>query len=219
MSVVLLGILTPIYAQYKSERSFDTFEKIVLSDGIRAKIIQSNEHKVKLSVSDMPETKVLSSLSAYELTLKLETGLYEKGQVYAEIYVKNLKRIEIKDKASASSDDPIKGDDLKINASTSAKTDLILDYQYLEVESTTQADVKTSGFAKIARLNAGTQGRIQAYELDTESIITKVTTQGEAFLKSENEIEATATTGGKIYYKGEPSRIREKTSLGGEIIK
>lgn len=211
-------LFTSLFAQYQSERKFDTFEKIVVSDGITAKVFISDEHKVKLNVSDMPETRVMTELSAYELSIKLEPGLYEKGQVYAEIYVKNLKELTLKSSAKLSSGNKLKGDAILINANTSASGTLELDYNYCEIEMGTSASLELNGYSKIVKASATTNASLKAYEFASENFTAKVTTQGEMFVSTENSLDVNATTGGKLYYKGKPSHIKEKSSLGGDVI-
>ena len=205
-------------AQYQSERKFDTFEKIIVTDGIKAKVFLSNEHKVILSVSDMPETRVMTDLSAYELSLRLERGIYEKGQVYAEIYLKSLKSLDIRDNADVEIDKSLSGDALVLRAVTSSRAKLDLDYNYLELNLATSSSVEILGKVKIVDANVGTSASLKAYDLESETFKAKTNTQGEIFVKTENSLEAQATTGGKIYYKGEPARLSEKSSLGGEVI-
>lgn len=220
ITLTVFGVLLFAFAQaqYQSERKFETFEKVEISDGIKAKIFNSDAHKVILNVSDMPETRVLTELSAYKLTIKLETGIYEKGQVYAEIYVKNLKDLSIKGSSNVSTDRALKGDALLINASTSAKGDLELDYNYTEVSIGTSASLNLKGNSKIVDVSAGTNASLKAYELKSENFKAKVTTQGEVFVKTENMLEVQATTGGKVYYKGNPAHLKEKSNLGGDVI-
>lgn len=217
--LLLLLSSASLLAQYQSERTFDTFQKISVSDGIKAKIFQSDEHKVILRVSDMPETRVQTVLSAYELTIGLETGLYEKGQVYAEIYLKDLKQLEVKNNANVSGGGLLKGDALVIRNTTSSNVELELEYNYLEIESTTSSSLTLKGNAKVVKANASTSSAIKSYELQTETYKAKATTSSEIFIRSENIIEAIATTSGNIYYKGEPSRLKEKSSMSGKVIK
>ncbi len=220
LTATTLGLLlfAFAYAQYESERKFDTFEKIEISDGITAKIFISDVHKVVLNVSDMPETRVMTELSAYELSIKLEPGIYEKGQVYAEIYIKNLKELNIKDNSNVSSGKVLKGDALLINASTSAKGDFELDYNYIEISLSTNASLSLKGSSKVVDVSSGTNASLKAYDLKSENFKAKVTTQGEVFMSTENNLEVQAVTGGKLYYKGKPAHIKEKSSLGGDVI-
>ncbi len=206
------------FAQYKSERSFDTFEKIVVTDGIKAKVFLSNEHKIVLSVSDMPETRVLTVLSASELSLKLEPGIYEKGQVYAEIYLKKLRSLDIRDNANVEIDKSFQGDALVVRAVTSATGKLNLDYNYLEFNIATSSSVEVMGNAKIVDAVVGTKGSLKAYDLNSETFKANTNTNGEIFVKTNNNLEAQATTGGKIYYKGSPAKLKEKSNLGGQVI-
>lgn len=218
VTTIALLFFSNLFAQYQSERKFDTFEKIVVTDGIKAKIFKGDVHKVTLSVSDMPETRVTTELSAYELTLKLEPGLYEKGQVYAEIYVKDLKELTVKDNSNVSSGNRLSGDALKLNASTSSKSTLELEYNYLEIDLSTNADIELKGVSKIVKANSSTNASLKAYEFKSENFTAKASTQGEMFLTIDKDLDANATTGGKIYYKGNPAHLREKSNLGGDVI-
>jgi hypothetical protein len=217
-TAVLLLFSVSLQAQYQSERKFDTFQKISVTDGIKARIFNSNEHKVILRVSDMPETRVKTELSAYELTIRLETGLYEKGQVYAEIYLKDLKQLEIKNSSDVSSGEKLKGDALVLRNTTSSKVDLDIEYNYVEIESTTSSELTLKGTAKVVNANAATSSSIKSYDLETETYKAKATTSGEIFISSENVIEAVATTSGTVYYKGKPARLKEKSSMAGKVV-
>lgn len=215
--IILFATIINSKAQYKSERSFDTFQKVVITDGIKAKIIQSNEHKVVLRVSDMPETKVLTELSAYELSIKLETGIYEKGQVYAEIYLKDLKSLDLRNSVNVEMEN-MKGDALKLRAITSAKAELNFEYNYTEIDIATNSDITLKGKSNISKVNANTNASLKAYEFEVENYEIKVNTQAEVFVSSIADISIQASTKGRAYYKGDPKHLKEKKSLGGEIV-
>jgi hypothetical protein len=219
--LVLVSILSlPLLSigQELSERPLGKFQKIQVNDGIQIKLFPAETHKVKISTGKMPVNKVVTEVSGYELSIRLEAGIYEKGPVLIEVYCESITHLDIRDGSSAISQKKFSGDALDLRAVQGAKIVFEGDYNYMEVMGATNADVNLSGASNIMNVSSNVNALVDAYKLNAKNVTVKANTQGRAFTNASEMLDAQVATGGKIFYKGNPAKVSEKKTLGGDIV-
>lgn len=215
---VFLSLPLLIAAQELSERPLGKFQKIQVNDGIQIKLFPAEAHKVKISTGKMPVNKVITEVSGYELSIRLEAGIYEKGPVLIEVYCQNITHLDIRDGSSAVSQKKFSGDALDLRAVQGAKIVFEGDYNYMEVMGATNAEVNLTGTSNIINVSSNTNALVDGYKLAVKNVTAKANTQGRAFVQAVEMLDAQVATGGKIFYKGNPPKVSEKKTLGGDIV-
>lgn len=78
----------------------------------------------------------------------------------------------------------------------------------LQVEASSAGDVSLSGTCRMAKLEASSAGEIDADDLKADAVIAEASSSGDVSCYAVESLEASASSAGKVYYKGDPKQIR-----------
>ena len=88
-----------------------------------------------------------------------------------------------------------------------------------ETRTTSGAVIKIEGSTKNHASSATSGSNINAYLLNSKNTLVKASSGAEINIYASNKLEAKATSGGDIDYKGEPKKLTINSSSGGKINK
>jgi hypothetical protein len=191
-----------VYDANATKRTVGSFHGIDASAGIQVLISQGNEEGVAVSVSD-PEyaDRIRTEVKSGILHIYRDNDWRFWNQLKnfkATVYVsfKNLDKIEVSSGASVKGD--IKGDNLSTSQSSGGMV-------YLK-----------GSVAKL-KSDASSGGMLRAFDLATDFLSADVSSGGGIEVTVNKEVNADASSGGFVRYKGQ-ALIRDiSTSSGGSV--
>ena len=77
----------------------------------------------------------------------------------------------------------------------------------LQVEASSAGDVSLSGTCCMAKLEASSAGEIDAGDLKTDAVIADASSSGDVSCYAVESLEASTSSAGNVYYKGNPKHI------------
>ncbi len=198
------------------EKSMD-FTKIQVYDGIIATIEKGEETYLCPDTNNKLEDLKIT-LEQGSLKIRKISGVnYEKAPKIIIVY-KDINQIYGYGKARIDTRSLMKTDSLKVVLRSGAKFYADLDLQYLEYEASEGGLFKAEGNAVEQIINVSVKATFSGFELKGEHGNVKSTTGAVAKINLETKVNAHATTGGQVRYRGNPS-LDKKMSMGGKIIK
>jgi predicted RecA/RadA family phage recombinase len=78
----------------------------------------------------------------------------------------------------------------------------------LQVEASSAGDVSLSGTCRIAKLEASSAGEIDADDLKADTVKAEASSSGDVSCYAVESLEATTSSAGNVYFKGNPKQIR-----------
>ena len=162
---------------------------------------------------------VLTDLSGGTLRIHMSGGNYRNTDVNVYVTYKELSGVTATSASGVFSRSVIRSDDFEISVSSAANVELDLDVESLEVSVSSSGDVELSGRARRMQASVSSAGDINAYDLDCETVEVRSSSAGSAKVSASEEIEARATSGGSIRYRGNPARSNTDSSSGGSVRK
>ena len=108
----------------------------------------------------------------------------------------------------------IAADHIYVKAASGGRVELDLEVDALEANAAEGGVVELEGFAKTQRLGANTGGQFNGYHLEGERVYAKAGTGGSIVATATQSIDASANTGGKIEYRGNPKEKNTRTVFG-----
>ena len=167
------------------------FESDKLGKGIN---IRGN-HNTKVSIS-APAVHALHTSSSGDILLV--NGLKTDGRVSIES--SSAGEIEGSD---------ISCEELVVEASSAGNIELKnVACNTLQVEASSAGDVSLSGSCRLAKFEASSAGEIDADDLKAESVVAEASSSGDVSCYAVESLEASTSSAGKVYYKGNPKQIR-----------
>jgi len=143
------------------------------------------------------------------------------SKVNVKVYVTyvSLEKISASSASSVFSDGVIKTNRLDIAASSAANVEVSLDANSVMVDTSSAGEVVLEGKSPQLEVEVSSAGDVDAYKLECETVVANVSSGGEAKLSVSKDLEAHASSGGDIRYRGNPSKTNTHSSSGGSVKK
>ena len=181
------------------------FVKLVNDGGMLKVFFESDEpgnginirgkHHTKVNIS-APAVHALHTSSSGDIVLV--NGLNTNGLVSVE-----------SSSAGEIEGSGISCDELVIEASSAGDIELKnVACNTLQVEASSAGDVSLSGTCRMAKLEASSAGEIDADDLKADTVKAEASSSGDVSCYAVESLEASTSSAGNVYYKGNPKQIR-----------
>jgi putative autotransporter adhesin-like protein len=215
--LVLIVFSTAAFAQKGATRKLDKFTSISVSEGIDVNLIKGNTPQAKIKVDNIDLEDVLTEVSGSTLKIHLDGNNHNNVDVNIDLTYVSLESVKASSAADIKSSSVIEATDFKIEASSAADVILELKVSTLDVEASSAADVTVSGTANSQTVDISSASDYKAFELKCKSADISASSAADARVTAESSLEASASSGASIKYKGNPDKLRERSSSGGSV--
>lgn len=216
--ITLLLILRPslIYAQ--RDIPVDAFDGISVIGNIDVTLEAGSGSTISLYAEGIPEEDISIKVSRGILRLKvLNSWLYKNEIIRVYIPYEKIHLIRGDAGAQISGKDLLVAEQMEVRIGSGATAELELEVDRLEASANEGGRLTLMGKASSQDVGVGTGGLYDAFDLDCARTYVRAGTGGEAEVVATELLEASANTGGSIYYKGNPKEKRIKTFIAGEV--
>lgn len=223
LSAILLLILVPALAmaQKSENRQVNSFTGIKTGEAIDVYLKKGDKEAVKVEVSGDNLDNVVTEVVGSYLKIHLRENGFFRNNTNVKVYVTyvSIDRIYASSAANVFAEGAIKADDLEIQASSAADIELKIEANQVRVHASSAADIILEGTAKSIDADASSSGEIDAYGLQVERADAKASSAGSIKLSVSQALEAGASSGGSVRYRGNPTRTNSHSSSGGSVKK
>ena len=203
----------------EEERNVDQFDEVKASRGVNVYLTQGEEYKVLIradeNLIDIIETEVLGD----ELIIRSKKGIRNAKEYKVFVSAPDYESIKSSSGANVYSETEISTNDLKVSASAGANITLEINVDELEASASAGANIYLEGLAEECEARANAGSNIKAEDLRTKNADLKVSSGANIWIEIDNNLKAGASSGGNIFYSGEPKQTDISKSSGGNIIK
>ncbi len=215
---------TTVYDSHAEVRKVSSFHAIEVSNGINLLIKQGNEEAVAVSAST-PEIRshIKTEISNGKLKIYFDNEGKNwnntKKELKAYVSFKNIDELEANSGADASTDGNINVNALSISLSSGADFKGIVTATNLDVDQSSGSDMDIKGKVSGLKITATSGSDFNGYELVSETCKAEATSGSDIEITVNKELEAQASSGGGINYKGSAVITNISNSSGGRIKK
>jgi hypothetical protein len=220
-ALIFLFCVSFLSAFSQSEtRSIGSFKGVKVGEAIDVYLKKGEKESVKVEVTGVGLSDVLTEVTGNYLKVHMRDGNY-RNQRSVKVYVTyvNIDRISSSSAANVFSEGTIKASSMEINASSAASVEISLDAESVTLDVSSAGDATLEGKAKSLTLEASSAGSIDAYNLECENVNASVSSAGSAKVSVSNALDAHASSGGSIRYRGSPNKTNTNASSGGSVKK
>lgn len=206
--------------QAQTERTLQPFDAISVTGNIDVILEAGERESLKIFADGIPEDKIIVKISNGELRLKLLNSVFYKNDK-VKIYVtyQQLRGIRGVAGANVESNSTIQGDKLTAKAGSGALLDIEVNVNAITASASEGGVLKLEGETKTQNTSATTGGHVDGLDLSSSRTYVKANTGGHAEVVANDFIEASANTGGRVEYKGNPAESNTKTLMSGGVRK
>ncbi|MBN1117091.1 MAG: DUF2807 domain-containing protein [Bacteroidales bacterium] len=216
LAITLVPVLSFAQVKGKCQRA-NPFLHLEVFDGIIVTLERGDEFEL-CEGTDTKLEDLNITLTDSILRIRKKAGVDYKGDPKIRIIYIDLQSIKGFGKADIDTRNLVRVDSLNVSLKSGALLFANLDIDYLEADVSEGCVLTAKGYADEQNLTANIKGTISAFELEGKNAKVKATSGGIIKINITENLEANASTGGYINYKGSPI-LDEKTSLGGKVVK
>lgn len=215
---------TVIHDNHAEARTISSFHAIEVSNGIDLIIKQGSAEAVAVSAST-PEIR--SRIKTIVENGKLKIYFDNKGmkdwtnkkELKAYVSFKNLDGLTANSGADAATDGNINVNTLSIDLSSGADFDGDVTAEHLSVEQSSGSDMTIKGKVSDLKISTSSGSDFSGYGLISETCKANASSGSDIEITVNKELQAEASSGGDISYKGSGSVTNINNSSGGKIKK
>ena len=223
MRKVLLFLMfltgTIVFAQQSETRNVGSFKGIKSSEGIDVYLKKGDKESVRVEASGIPINKVLTEVSGDYLKIHLSEGRYNSRTVKVYVTYVEVNKLSASSASNIVSEGTIKTNALSLNASSAATIEISVEVNNLSASASSAADIELKGKARSVEIDASSAGEVDAYDLEAEEANIDVSSAGSAKITVTQRIDADASSGGSIRYRGSPTKTNTNSSSGVSVRK
>lgn len=220
LSVLLINSLS-LFAQQSEVRKIGSFKGVKVSQAIDLYLKKGDKESVKVVVTGSELNDVVTEVEGTTLRVRMRESRGFFSKVDAKVYVTyvDLEKISASSASSVFSEGVIKTNRLDIGVSSAANVELSLDAGSVMVDVSSAGEAVLEGKAPNAEVEVSSGGEVDAYKLESETVNARASSGGDAKISVSKDLDAHASSGADIRYRGNPSRTNTHSSSGGSVKK
>lgn len=216
--LVLSGTL--VLAQQSDRRNIGSFKGVKAAEGIDVYLKKGDKESVTVEASGIAIEKVITELSGDYLKIHVDEGRYSRSRTI-KVYVTyvDISKLSASSAANIYCEGIIKTKSLALSSSSAGTIDIGIDVETLTVNASSAADVELKGKAKYVDIDVSSAAEVDAYDLEAEEATASASSGGSIKISVKQKIEARASSGGSVRYRGNPIKTDTNSSSGGSVKK
>ena len=219
--VIIFGIIlfvTSVLAQKSETRKIKPFTKISAFGSLDVLITKGDSNSVKLESESVNLSNITVENDKNTLKISVTDKLFNKSRnIKVFITYKALNGLKASGGTYISSKQVVNTDSIEFSAGTGSTIDLKIEANSINADIGEGSTITLEGTSKTQTIEAGTGGLYNSYDLKCANTTAKVNTGGIIKVAAYESLDAAASTGGSISYRGNPKAKKERTSLGGSV--
>jgi hypothetical protein len=195
----------------------EDFTKIKVSTGLDLYISQGSKNQITVEADENLQDIIRTEVKDGVLRIYSEKNIWRAKARKVYVTVETLEALTATSGSDAYAKETLKVNDLKISATSGADIHISVSANTIETTATSGSNIEVSGASNNHISKATSGASIDAYQLRSKNVTVKVTSGANINVHASESIDAKATSGGDIDFKGSPKKVNKKTSSGGSV--
>ena len=195
----------------------EEFTKIQVSTGLDLYITQGDTKKIILEADENLHEFINTEIKDGILKIYSEKNIWNAEARKIHVTIPNLELVSAVSGANVYTENTLNVDSINVICTTGAVIKMSLNANSVQSSATTGSDIELMGNANQHTSSATTGASIDAYKLLSKNTSANVTSGAEINVYASETIDAVATSGGDIDFKGNPKKVNKQSSSGGSI--
>ncbi|MBL4604373.1 MAG: DUF2807 domain-containing protein [Flavobacteriaceae bacterium] len=201
----------------KKRKINDDFTRVKVSNGLDLYIKQGSKTSLTVEADENLHEIIITEVKGGVLKIYTDRNIRRAKARKVYLTVTTLEELKATSGSDVFSENTIKANDLEVSTSSGADMRIEVDADNVTSRSSSGADLRISGIANSHSANASSGSSIHAYNLKSKNVTAKVSSGADISVFATESINARASSGGDIRYKGSPEKVNKKTSSGGGV--
>jgi hypothetical protein len=218
--LLLVAIASAAFAQQSETREIGKFNGVRTGEAIDVYLKKGDKESARVEVDGVSLSDVETEVSAGILRIHMRPGNY-RGRHSVRVYVTYVEigRISSSSASSVFTDGVLKTSSLEITCASAGNVELKVEAESVSIDVASAGDVTLEGKAKRLTLEASSAGSVDAYNFECENVRATAASGATVKIAVSKALDAEASSGGSIRYRGNPTSTNTDSSSGGSVKK
>ncbi len=200
-------------------RGVEGFNGISASSGINVYLDDSLKNTIRIEAEDNIAGLVRTEVSGDVLRVHVDRCIRKSKPINVYVPSKNIRQITANSFGKIIGKSKISGDLIIIDSSSAGDVDIEVEAKEIEARASSAGEITINGTSTKLRADASISGRINALELIAKDVSAKASSAGVVKVYASDNLDADASSAGRIEYKGDPKLVDISQSSGGVVQK
>ena len=201
----------------KERKIGEDFSRVKVSSGIDLYIKQGNKTELTVEADENLHDYIVTEVRGDQLKIYVDGNIWRAKARKVYLTVTSIEELKATSGSDVFSQGVIKAEDLDLSTSSGADMRIEIDAYNVTTHSSSGSDLRVTGKANTHETSASSGSSINAYGLESKDVTAKVSSGADIGVFASESINARASSGGDIRYKGNPEKVNKKTSSGGGV--
>ena len=218
-SFMLIMALSICNAQTET-RMLSDFTSISAAEGVQVELVKGDKVMAKVKVENCELSDVITEVNGRELEIKFKKDFWKwrsNKKAWVTVTYTQLEEIEVSSGANIESEQAIEADELELEASSGGRMYLSVASTALYVEVSSGGLTEVTGSTESQDVEASSGGVYEAYNLDSKEARVEASSGGNCRIFVTQKLDAEASSGGSIRYKGDPQSTSIDSNFSGSV--
>jgi len=197
----------------------EDFTKVKVSTGLDLYIRQGDKVSLTVEADENLHDIIITEVDNGRLKIYSEKNIWRAKARKVYLTVTDLEELKVTSGSDAYSENTLKVKDFELSVSSGADANITVDADNITTSASSGADLRVSGKANTHYSSASSGSSIRAFALKSRNVTVKVSSGADINIHASESINAKASSGGDIDYRGNPENVNKKTSSGGSVSK
>lgn len=214
-----------VYDENVEARTITDFSAIEVSGSISLYLSQGNEYGIAISAGEQKNnSRIKTEVKNGVLKISVDGGLWNgmgwaNRKLKAYVSFKTLNELTVSGASFVTANGLITADALKIEVSGASEIKASINVKQLDLNISGASVAKLSGSADNASIGASGATKVSSYEMAINSCNAAASGASSIRITANKELNASASGGANIYYKGAASVVNINSSRGADVKK
>ncbi|PWL37571.1 DUF2807 domain-containing protein [Flagellimonas aquimarina] len=204
------------------ERSVGDYDAVALAGWFDVELVDGNEGEITLKGESNLLEYIKTEVKNGKLIVKVEKGVNLrpsnwKSGIYITVPVETINSVTLSGSGDIVSKTTLKSNNFSTRISGSGDISLDIEAQSVEATLSGSGDINLEGKTTNLDIQVSGSGDIKAYELEAEFATVQVSGSADVKVTANQSINAQVSGSGDISYRGNPEKIKSRSSGSGDI--
>jgi hypothetical protein len=218
-STLLIAIAILSYGQQIENRNVGSFSGVKAAEGIDVYLKKGDKEALRLEVTGASPSDVITEISGSYLKIHMKDVNIRNRNVKVYVTYVDINKLAASSAANIYAEGTVKGDGIEISASSAGSVEITVDANRMEVSASSAGEIDLKGKTTSLNADASSAGEIDAYDVEAENVSAEASSGAEIKVNVTKELDAHASSGGSVRYRGNPAKSTTDSSSGGSVKK
>lgn len=200
-------------------RDLGSFDEVKASRGMNVYITQGEIEKVVIEADENLLDAIETKIERNTLVVTTSKNIRESTSKKVYVTISEINGIKSTAGSNVYSENTLNAKSLDLSTSAGSNMSLEVDAGRLNVSASSGSNIKLEGRSESFVGKASAGSNIKAENLTVDDCEARASSGANIWIKVREKIDGQASSGGNVFYSGNPGEINTKSSSGGNVRK